>query len=148
MNTITKYFKLILLGSISGILLNLAINLSGLVQLFPGYTDVAEPALFSLTVPVSLLLYGIVMPLLEEAVFRMLIFGFLRRRLNFPLSALISSVFFGLYHMNAVQFVYAFLMGLILAYVYEKDRRLRVPFIVHSAANISVYLLSLTGLFS
>ena len=84
------------------------------------------------------------MPFLEEVLFRQIIFGTLRNRFSFAVSAVVSSLCFGIYHMNVVQFIYAFLMGLILAYVYEKDRRLRVPFIVHSAANIAVYSLSVS----
>lgn len=137
-----------LLGAVSGILLNILINLSGIATVFPGYAKDAGPALFSLPEAASFLLYGAIMPFLEEVLFRQIIFGTLRNRFSFAVSAVVSSLCFGIYHMNVVQFIYAFLMGLILAYVYEKDRRLRVPFIVHSAANISVYILFLTGLFS
>ena len=144
MKELISYLKLALLGAVSGIVLNLIISLSGLSGIFPGYADNAAPVLYSLPVWQGLIMYGAVMPLLEEAVFRLLIFGLMRRHFSFPVCASVSSVCFGIYHMNAVQGIYAFIMGLLLAYVFEKDRRLRVPFIVHSAANIAVYSLSVS----
>lgn len=146
MKEIILYVKLVLLGAISGITLNILINVSGLMALFPSYEEKTAPALFSYSVGTALILYVIITPLIEEMLFRFLLFGLLRKHLPFAVSCLLSAAAFGLYHMNVIQFIYAFLMGMILAYVYEHDRRLRVPFIVHASANAAVYIISVTGI--
>ncbi len=135
------------LGLTAGLLLNLLIMFSGLTELFPYYTENAAPALFSVGAPAAALLYLVLAPVLEETVFRLILFGLLRRKLSLMPSALISAALFGIYHGNAVQFLYAFLMGVLFAIAYEKDHRPPVPILLHASANASVlYLLPLIPL--
>ena len=148
MKNVLTYIKLVLTGALSGIILNILIGLSGIESLFPGYEQNAAPALYSVPAWTALILYGFIMPFLEEAAFRLFLFSFLRKHMAFIPAALISSAAFGIYHLNAVQFIYAFIMGLIISCAYEKDHRFRVPFIVHASANLAVYSLSLLGIFS
>ena len=62
----------------------------------------------------------IVGPIAEELVFRGMIFGKLRRAFSFWPAAIISGIMFGVFHMNIMQGVYASVLGVLLAYVYEK----------------------------
>ena len=48
--------------------------------------------------------------------------------------------------MNAVQGIYAFLIGCIIAYAYEYFGDFKVPVAIHMLANILVYCLSYTML--
>ena len=75
-------------------------------------------------------------PLIEEIVFRGIVFRSLRR-VSLPwVAILVSSVLFGLYHMNTVQIVYATLMGLVAGIIYEKSNNLLFPILVHVANNL------------
>ena len=50
--------------------------------------------------------------------------------------ALISSLLFGLYHGNMVQFVYSFLMGLLFAAICQNSGGILASAAAHSAANL------------
>ncbi len=59
---------------------------------------------------------------------------------------LVSALLFGLYHMNSVQGGYGFLMGLLMAYLYEYFGSFLWPVLIHMLANSLAYLLSNTNL--
>ena len=61
-------------------------------------------------------------------------------------AALISAVLFGLYHGNLLQGVYAFLLGLVLAWLYERFQTLAAPWLFHAAANMTSIIAVNTGL--
>ena len=56
-------------------------------------------------------------PMMEEAVFRLGIYGLLRRKLRPKAAAFLSALAFGFYHGNMIQGIYAFLLGFVLAWV-------------------------------
>ena len=75
-------------------------------------------------------------PLIEEIVFRGIVFRSLRRVSPAWVAILASSVLFGLYHMNLVQIVYATWMGIVAGIIYEKSNNLLFPILVHVANNL------------
>lgn len=97
----------------------------------------------------AIILFGIVSPLVEEYLFRGLVFERMKQCFTLPVSIFISALFFGIYHGNMVQGVYGFLTGLYLALVFEQCQKkisgigakkaLLVPIICHAAANLLVY---------
>lgn len=104
---------------------------------------------YSVSLPVGLVIYGVLTPFTEELVFRGIIYNRIRK--YFPLSVTIfaSAVIFGCFHGNIVQMVYAIIMGMALALVYEiYGRLLAAPVLFHCSANIVVYLLSKSNVFS
>jgi uncharacterized protein len=77
-------------------------------------------------------------PLLEEMLFRgVLLRGFLRR---YPKGAAIalSAFLFGAAHLNIYQFVLAFLLGLLLGWLFERSRSLVPCIALHAAFNSTV----------
>lgn len=87
----------------------------------------------------GLAIYGLVSPVSEELVFRWLMFGRMREIYHPNLVIIVSALFFGLYHGNLLQGIYAFLMGLLLAVVYEWSKNLLAPIALHMGANIIVF---------
>lgn len=81
----------------------------------------------------------ILAPLLEEAVFRLALYGWLRRFMGGWLPAVLSSLAFGAYHGNWIQGTYAFLVGMVLAWGYETGggRRYLTVVLMHAAANLA-----------
>ena len=76
----------------------------------------------------------------------MIIYNCLRRSMK-PVAALvISAAFFGMYHGNSVQGIYAFVIGLLLAYAYEYFGSFWVPVGIHMAANALAYCLANTAI--
>ncbi|MGJ7532683.1 MULTISPECIES: lysostaphin resistance A-like protein [unclassified Variovorax] len=81
-------------------------------------------------------------PLLEEMLFRGIVLrGFLQR---YPRGQAIfmSALFFGAAHMNIYQFVVGFVMGTVLAWLYERTRSLIPCIALHATYNITTLLLA------
>lgn len=93
--------------------------------------------------PIVMLVTSIVGPILEEIIFRKIIFGTLYKRLNFFLSALISSVIFGFAHFEPEHILLYSAMGFTFAYLYIKTNRILVPIFAHVAMNTLVVIVQL-----
>ena len=95
----------------------------------------------------SLVLVGIIAPIIEELIFRKLLID---RTTPYgeKTAVFFSALVFGLLHGNLYQFFYAFLIGLILSIVYVKTGKIIYSTVIHCFINIffgvfSSYLLSL-----
>lgn len=130
-----SWVMLVLLAVSSCIGLNYWISLSGLMDLFSGFHEVAE-MLYGGSFFVQILAIGVAAPVVEELLFRGLAYKRLSDYMGKRVAALLSAIFFGVYHMNLVQGLYAFLIGILLVYVYEKYHTLLAPVIFHMAANL------------
>ncbi|MDO4269045.1 MAG: CPBP family intramembrane metalloprotease [Eubacteriales bacterium] len=91
---------------------------------------------------VQILCTGLMIPLTEELVFRGLGFWRLRRNMGFWGAAVISALWFGLFHGNLVQGIYACIVGMMLAAVFEWTDSLSGSWAFHSAANLTSVLLT------
>ncbi len=137
------FLGLCTVGAVLG--MNLLLSLSGLTDLSATYQSVSEEQ-YSATLWMGLLCYGLVTPFAEEVLFRGVIYNCLRRNMTVKRSLILSALFFGLYHGNMVQGIYAILIGLLISYAYEYFGDFKVPVAVHMAANILVYCLSYTSI--
>ncbi len=142
-NLILKTLGYGLISAVTGLALNLLINLSGLMQIFPVYAEKYTPVINSFNVYFGTVLFVIVAPLAEEAFFRLFLFNFLRKKMGFAPAMIVSSLIFAVYHMNMIQGIYAFLMGLLFCFFYNKDHRFAVPVTMHAFANAAAYFISL-----
>ena len=88
------------------------------------------------TFVVLILWMGIVAPIAEETVFRWLIYLRLRDRFGVRVSVIISAVFFGIYHGNLVQAVYAGVLGVVIALTLEATGNIWAPVLLHVGANV------------
>ena len=119
-------FPLMYLGSIIGNLLS---------ALFTGGRSVNPLNEFAYDLsPVTVLVMVIIGPVLEEFFFRRQIIDRCGR-FGEKQVILFSALAFGLFHMNLYQFFYAFLLGLVLGYVYTRSRRLRYTIAIHMIIN-------------
>lgn len=91
--------------------------------------------------PLVILISSIAGPIMEEIVFRKIIFGSLRKRFSFIISGVISSVIFGLAHTEPSHLFLYSLLGLTLAFLYEKTKRITVPMFAHVTMNTIVVVL-------
>lgn len=84
-------------------------------------------------------------PVLEELLCRGVVLGALRARYGAVAAWLVSALFFGVLHLQPVLVVNAFVIGLILGYVYMVTDSLWATMILHALNNAVAYLLLLTG---
>lgn len=126
---------IILFGMAACVAVNNMISISRLSLLFPGYSQVSE-ILYNPALWLQIVSIGLVIPAVEELIFRGMIFAVLRERQSFWRAAIISSLIFGIYHGNMVQFVYAFVLGLMLCWVYEQTDSILGSVVFHQSANL------------
>lgn len=138
---LTNVFTLIVIGIIASVGLNYIFNITGIVSMSSSYEAVHE-AQYSVSFIAGILIYGICSPIAEELLFRAIIYNRLKRIFPYIASVIISALMFGVFHGNIVQGIYGTLMGLLLAWSYEKYKNYLAPVIIHMTANISVYIFS------
>lgn len=90
----------------------------------------------------------ILAPIVEELVFRGLVYTRCRELFGVIPATVISAACFGLVHGNLVQFIYAGIIGVFLCIFYEKGRSVWVPIICHMAVNMVALLSNYYGIFS
>ncbi len=83
---------------------------------------------------------GIITPILEEIVFRGLIYTRLRRAMPVIAAQILSALIFGAAHMNWMQFVYASLIGFLMALLFEKYQSILPSMLFHIAFNCFSYV--------
>ena len=79
---------------------------------------------------------GILGPILEEFLFRGIIYNKLKKFNKNMTAIILTGLIFSLFHSNIIQILYTFCLNFILIYVYIKFKSLKAPIIVHIASNI------------
>ena len=81
------------------------------------------------------LLTCVVGPVAEELFFRGVVYSAIRRRTSWKVATLVSGVLFALMHANPIGFLSIFLLGCLLANLYERTGSLAGPLAVHMLHN-------------
>ncbi|MBU8908557.1 CPBP family intramembrane glutamic endopeptidase [Desertibacillus haloalkaliphilus] len=106
----------------------------------PGSENTEVIVEFAKVTPMFIIVIAVIGPILEEIVFRMVIFGALYKRFNFWIAVLGSSILFAVVHMDFTHLLVYTAMGFVFAYLYVKTKRIIVPIIAHVAINSFVVL--------
>ncbi|MBR3691169.1 MAG: CPBP family intramembrane metalloprotease [Clostridia bacterium] len=77
----------------------------------------------------------LVVPFLEEVLFRGLVQNTLKRSMRLEFAVLVQALFFALMHTGIVWMAYAFVLGLALGILREAQRSLWPGFVLHAAFN-------------
>ena len=112
------------------------IEVSGLQEIFTLYTSVAEASFEGQNIFLLILTTVIVGPVCEEVIFRVMVFRRARHYMSLVPAMLISSVLFGVYHLNMIQLIYAFGLGMLFSWMYEKSGTILLPVLIHMGANL------------
>lgn len=119
---------------ITSVAIGLAIKFAAICGAFPVFDNV-EIILKDGNPVLSVLSIVICAPLMEELVFRGLVFKSFRSISGFWFSAFMSSAVWAVIHLNLVQGIRAVGVGLFLAFVYETYQKLWVPVFAHMSIN-------------
>lgn len=91
--------------------------------------------------PLLIIVVSVIGPILEEIIFRKIIFGSLYKRFNFFISGIVSSVLFAVVHMEFEHLLLYSAMGFTFAFLYVKTKRIIVPIFAHVAMNTLVVVI-------
>lgn len=110
----------------------------------PGSENTAIIMEIAMQTPIFLLIPVLIAPILEELIFRKIIFGTLYKRMNFVFAALLSALIFGIIHQEPDHILIYSSMGFVFAFLYVQTKRIIVPIIVHIALNTTSVIVQLT----
>lgn len=134
------YGTIVLLG-ISG-----ALGVGRLVTLLPlddiiGSYETTLHAIDRAPVPLQILTIVFVTPFMEELLFRGVIYNRIKGYNDRIIATFLTALLFGVYHLNLVQGIYAFVVGAILCMVYERHKSILAPILLHIVANGTSYII-------
>ena len=148
LNNILKYLLIIPFGVFNMLWANYFVALLQLIMpkfMLESYTDtqqIIEGGGFL----IQLLTAGIVAPIVEELIFRGLVYRRTKKMTGTIAAAILSAALFGVFHGNWVQAPYAFIIGIVAVFVYEKFKSIVAPIMLHMSANIlSVLIMTLAS---
>lgn len=129
-----------------GACVTLTVFLSMVINLFPSSFNKYNELMSNFDSSKGLLTFAYVLvigPVSEEIIFRGAIFD--RMHLAFPFwtANVIQAMFFGIYHMNLVQGIYAFLLGIVLGMVVYATGSILCSISVHILFNSTTYIIQL-----
>lgn len=125
----------VLLAYSGSVLFNIVLGMIPWQEMFVSDVTPDEAVYFGIPLWARMLCYEVVAPISEELLFRQVIFKRLRNITPLWVAVTVSALLFGIYHGNLVQGIYAFIMGILLALVYEWTGSFVAPVIFHMVAN-------------
>ena len=130
-----KYLKIIVFSILLSIGLNIIMYLiNSLIPITNRYDDIK--ALFYTIIPT-----GIIGPILEEYIFRGIIFNKLKTFNNSKKSIVLATIIFSIMHFELSQIIYTLVVGFYLTYIYFKTNNITVPTIAHITINTTTIIL-------
>jgi hypothetical protein len=137
----------IVIAACLSVALNNIISMTPLVEMSSGFKE-ANEAFYGSTLVLELVSSALFTPILEELVFRGIIFTRLRRELPKYTAIAMSALIFALVHWNIVQFIYALILGFVLALLMERANHLYAAVLGHITANLIAVIRTETGFLS
>ncbi|MCT2536701.1 CPBP family intramembrane metalloprotease [Aquibacillus koreensis] len=141
---------MVVLWSFAGVFMAFAGQMiSSLIETFilgiePGSENTQQIMEITRSFPLFILVVTIIAPILEEIIFRKIIFGSIYKRTNFIIAALASAFVFAVVHTDFTHLLTYTVMGLVFAFLYVQTKRIIVPIIAHMAMNTVVVLAQLS----
>ncbi|MBP7651958.1 CPBP family intramembrane metalloprotease [Candidatus Dependentiae bacterium] len=96
----------------------------------------------SKTLVLSILIFGIIVPFFEEVFFRGFFYKAFRVKFSFIQSAVLTSVIFGIMHIEPTMIPFGIISGIVLCYLYEKYMTIWRGYFLHSSVNTFFILFS------
>lgn len=129
------YLPMLVMVACLHYILNNLIVISNAAENVASYQSVSK-MFYGPALAVQVLCLGVLAPICEELVYRGLIFRRLRSSGGYLNAALLSSLLFGVVHGNLVQMLYAFVLGMLLSFLYERFNTVLAPILAHAFLNL------------
>ena len=134
--SITKWIALIPFAILFSAAGNMLLNIGDYASSSESFSN-ASQILNAGSVLVQVIGIGFVCPICEELVMRGLVYMRMRQFVHVNYAILFSALLFALIHGNMVQGVYAFILGVVFAWFYEKYGSILAPVLMHVTANLT-----------
>lgn len=152
-----------LTGVTAGVAMNNVIAMTALKEMSGAFQEVNEN-FFAGGIWIEILGACLITPILEEMLYRSVVYGRIsdlmilkahgetqeqeqQNKKNRIYAMFFTAVIFGAMHMNIVQFIYAAILGMMLAWFVEKSGHLYGAIVAHIGANLIAVLRTETGIF-
>jgi len=148
-NHFTNYKKICIIAlivSAIGFQIVMQFFMVGLAKLAPSWAEEYQELLKATGLGESklswmMVIYILVGPFSEEMCFRGLTFEYSRKSISFWGANIFQALLFGVFHGNMLQGIMAFLLGLVLGYIYGKTRNIKATIIFHITFNASTFFI-------
>lgn len=134
-------WRVYLFAAAAGAAMN--VLLSGIMNYFAvteHFSNAAQEGLLGSGTVVQVVGLGVLVPVMEELLFRGLVYQRMKKYFPVSVSILLGAAVFALYHGNMVQILFAFPMAVVMLLMYEKWKCLLVPVVFHMAVNLSTVI--------
>ena len=130
-------FFMVLIGQIIGAYIEMKLGIEAGSENTASLVEIAKLA------PVMIIVIAVIGPILEEFVFRRVIFGSFFQVWGFWLSAIVSAIVFAAIHFDFTHILLYTICGLIFAFLYYKTKRLLTSIVAHILLNSYVSIINL-----
>lgn len=130
-------FFLVLIGQMIGAYIEMKLGIEAGSENTASLVEIAKLA------PVMIIVIAVIGPILEEFVFRRVIFGSFFQVWGFWLSAIVSAIVFAAIHFDFTHILLYTICGLIFAFLYYKTKRLLTSIVAHILLNSYVSVINL-----
>lgn len=130
----------VIAGAFIGALVTFAVSVSG-VGADADFLQAQE--VYRQNIVLTMVSSVVLAPLMEEMLFRGMIYHKMESDFGIPVSVVVSSMFFAMGHASLVQVIYGFLMGVLFALLYHKRGTIIAPVAMHAAANLVTILMQM-----
>lgn len=132
----TKIFIPIILGISISLTYNILIYY---LNKYFNFTDAYK--LSSVPIFVQIISSGMLGPILEEYLFRCIVYNKLKEFNKDKKAIILTGIIFALFHSNIINGIYAFIINFVLIYLYNKYKTIKAPIIMHIVLNTTIIIL-------
>ena len=116
-------------------------------EYFSFYNNLMDTTKYNTVGVIVMGLYGVfVAPIHEEYLNRGVTLHFAKKALPFWAANILQAALFGILHMNLIQGSYAFVIGIVIGYIYKASKNIWFPIIFHMTFNLFGTVMSLAPL--
>lgn len=123
-------FLAIGMGLISSVLIGILTNFT------QGYDNVVNTITIANESKLQLIIVILFTPIFEEVLYRGIIFRYLKKNYNIIISIVLQALIFGIIHLNIIQSIYTFFLGIALALTYLYRESIIECIIFHIIYNL------------
>ncbi|MBQ6293207.1 MAG: CPBP family intramembrane metalloprotease [Lachnospiraceae bacterium] len=140
------FIIVLIMGAAVCLALNHLFIYSRLTELLQDSYEETASLLFQGKLILEIAVAGVIIPIVEELIFRGLAYRRMRWYIKPVPAMILSALYFGAVHGNWLQGIYAFIMGMLLAFAYERFHSILAPTLIHIGANTVSVIISETEL--